>query len=108
MQSIKVLLVHGGNYTISFTDNNLVVTPAPLTVTASNNIMTYGGTIPTITPSYSSMQNSDTAPSTPATCSTMAIGTSAVGSYSSNCSDPDPFLTTPFLIFPLHSVTAAF
>ena len=74
------------NYTITYTPGTLTVNPVALTITASNGSMTYGGTVPTITPAYNGLQNSDIAPATPATCSTMATGASAVGSYSSSCS----------------------
>ena len=50
--------------------------------------MTYGGTPPTITPSYSGFVNGDTAASltTPPTCSTTATSHSPAGSYPSTCS----------------------
>jgi hypothetical protein len=50
--------------------------------------MTYGGTVPTITPSYSGFVNGDTSASltTQPTCSTTATSHSATGSYPSSCS----------------------
>ena len=50
--------------------------------------MTYGGSTPTITASYSGFVNGDTAASltTPPTCSTAATSASPVGSYPSSCS----------------------
>jgi hypothetical protein len=49
--------------------------------------MTYGGTVPTITASYSGFANGDTSASltTQPTCSTTATSTSPVGSYPSSC-----------------------
>ncbi len=40
------------NYTITLVKGSLAVTKAPLTITASSGSLTYGGTVPTITPSY--------------------------------------------------------
>ena len=48
------------NYTISYVDGSVTVTKAPLTITASSGSMTYGGTVPTITPGYSGFVNGDT------------------------------------------------
>ena len=75
-------------YTITYAPGDAVVTPAPVVVTASSGTMPYGGTVPTITPSYSGFLNGDT-PSvltnTP-TCSTTATSSSTVGgSYPSSC-----------------------
>jgi len=85
----------------TFTDNALNATAAtqsvslsgtgslgPLTITASSASMTYGGTPPTITASYSGFVNGDTSSSltTPPTCSTTATSTSPPGSYPSSCS----------------------
>ena len=50
--------------------------------------MTYGGTVPTITPGYTGFVNGDTAASltTPPVCSTTATSSSPVGSrYTSSC-----------------------
>jgi MBG domain (YGX type)/Bacterial Ig-like domain (group 3) len=76
------------NYTISYADAGVTVNQADLTITASSGSMTYGGTPPTITPSFSGFVNGDgpaslaTAPS----CSTAATSASPVGSYPSTCS----------------------
>jgi hypothetical protein len=50
--------------------------------------MTYGGSVPTITPSYSGFVNGDTSASltNPPTCDTTATSSSAVTSYPSSCS----------------------
>ena len=47
------------NYTLGYTDTGVTVSPAPLTTTASNGTMTYGGTPPAITPAYSGFVNGD-------------------------------------------------
>jgi hypothetical protein len=95
-----------GNYPITFTSSNynagppptggsvtlsdtLTVSPAgALTITASSGTMTYGGTVPTISPSGSGFVNGDTIASltTQPTCSTTATSTSLPGTYPSSCS----------------------
>ncbi len=45
------------NYTITYVSGSVAVSPAPLTVTASSGIMTYGGSPPAITASYSGFVN---------------------------------------------------
>src|SRR5205814_798528 len=57
------------------------VNTAVLTVTAGSPSMTYGGTVPTITPSYSGFKNGDTqsALSGAPSCSTTAASGSPVG-----------------------------
>ncbi len=76
------------NYSISYVDGSVNVTPAPLTITASSGSMTYGGTVPTITPMYSGLVNGDSAPATPPTCSTTATSSSPASppTYPSSCS----------------------
>jgi hypothetical protein len=76
------------NYTISYTSGTVQVMSAPLVIAASSPDMTYGGTVPTITPSYSGFVNGDGAGSltTPPTCSTTATMVSIVGSYPDSCS----------------------
>jgi hypothetical protein len=60
----------------------LTVTPAALTITADDKTMTYGGTLPALTASYSGLVNGDTSASltTPPTLSTVPAS-SHVGSY---------------------------
>ena len=84
------------NYTISYFGGSVTVNTATLTVTASSPTMTYGGTVPTITPIYAGFVNGDTSSSltTQPTCSTTATSSSPVSGspYSSSCSgaaDPD-------------------
>ncbi|HMD95960.1 MAG TPA: MBG domain-containing protein [Terriglobia bacterium] len=76
------------NYAISYVGGTVTDSAAALAITASSASMTYGGTVPLITPSYSGLVNGDTAASlsTPPTCSTTATSRSATGSYPSSCS----------------------
>jgi hypothetical protein len=78
------------NYAFSYAGGSVTVSPAPLTVTASSGAMTYGGTIPTITPGYAGFENADTASNliTAPTCSTAATTASPVSGspYASSCS----------------------
>jgi hypothetical protein len=66
----------------------LKTSPPTLTITASSGSMTYGGTVPTITPSYSGFVNGDTPASltTAPTCSTTATSSSPAGPHPSSCS----------------------
>ena len=48
------------NYTISYVGGEVVVGTAVLVVSASSDTMTYGGALPTVTPSYSGFVNGDT------------------------------------------------
>jgi subtilase family serine protease len=81
---------NSSDYSIVYvgTANAFVVSPAPLQVTASNGTMDYGGTVPTITPSYAGFVNGQNASAftSPPTCSTTALSTSNVGTYPSSCS----------------------
>jgi len=78
------------NYTITYMPGTLTVSPVPLTITASSATMTYGGTVPAITPSFSGFvlgQNSGVLTAQPV-CSTVAISSSPVSGspYPSSCS----------------------
>ena len=80
------------------TPDSLVVSAAPLVVTASSGSMTYGGGPPTITASYSGFVNGDDATdlTTAPSCSTSATSSSPVGSYAATCSgavDPNYAIT---------------
>ncbi len=68
------------DYTISYATGTLTVTPAPLTITADNESMTYGGTMPALTVSYAGFVNGDTPASlsTQPTLSTTATAGSHV------------------------------
>lgn len=79
----------GSNYTIQgYTPGTFTISPASLTITASDGTMTYGDSAPTITPSYSGFMNSDSATSltTAPTCGTAATSGSGAGQYASSCS----------------------
>jgi hypothetical protein len=69
------------NYTVIETDATLTVSPAALTVTADNQGMTYGGSVPTLTYHYSGLVNGDTSASFTGGLATTATGSSGVGSY---------------------------
>jgi hypothetical protein len=50
----------GGNYTVTYVGNNLVITPRTLTVTATPVSKLYGSADPTLTYTHSTLYNSDT------------------------------------------------
>jgi hypothetical protein len=56
-----------------------------VTVTAPTLTMTYGGAVPTITPSYAGLALGQTQPPTPPTCVTTATSTSPAGVYVASC-----------------------
>lgn len=72
----------------STVSGTLVVNGVPLTITASNGTMTYGGPVPTITPAFAGFvlgQTNLTGLTVQPTCSTAATNASPVGSYGSSC-----------------------
>jgi hypothetical protein len=71
------------NYTITYVNGSITVNPAPLTITANNQSMTYGGTVPTLTVSYSGFVNHDTSASltTQPTITTTGTKSSPAGTY---------------------------
>ncbi len=75
------------NYTIAYSAGSLSVTPAPLSITASSDSITYGGTPSAITPIASGLVNneSDSVLGPVLTCGTTVVPTTPVGTYSSNC-----------------------
>jgi hypothetical protein len=86
-----------GTYTVTVSDSGPfgatsvttteVVKPAPLTVTADNQSMTYGGALPTFTASYSGFLNGDTSSALSGTlaCATIATSSSPIGTYPITC-----------------------
>ncbi|MEO6104331.1 MAG: FG-GAP-like repeat-containing protein, partial [Pseudoxanthomonas sp.] len=48
------------NYTITYTDGDLTITPVPLTITADDKTKVYGDPVPTLTASYTGFVNSET------------------------------------------------
>jgi hypothetical protein len=88
------------NYSSSTSNTDtLTINPAPLTITASNQSMVYGGPFPTLTPAlYSGFVNGDTIASltTPGTLTTTATASSPVGNYiniESGASSPNYTIT---------------
>jgi hypothetical protein len=71
------------NYAVTNTPGVLTVNAAVLTVTAANQTMNYGGTLPSLTYSFTGFVNGDTASvvSGTASLSTTAVATSPAGSY---------------------------
>jgi len=69
------------NYTVSYVNGSLTVSPAALTITADNQSMTYGGSVPTLTYHYSGLVNGDTSASFTGGLTTTATPSSGVGSY---------------------------
>ena len=76
------------NYDISYVDGSVTMTPAPLSITASSETMTYGGSVPTITPIVAGLQNGDDPSVLGAglTCDTAADSSSPAGDDASACS----------------------
>jgi len=93
------------NYTLTYVAGTMSVTPAPLTIWASNGAMVYGGTPPVITPEYVGLVAGDTAatfsisPNVAPTCTTTPVlnNTTPVGTYPSICSGAtDPNYTISY------------
>ncbi len=75
------------NYSITYQDGSVSVTPAPLTITASSGMVSYGGNPPTVSPSWTVSRTARAVVlGAGLTCSTTATSSSAVGSYSTSCS----------------------
>jgi hypothetical protein len=71
-----------GDYSLTEPKTTANITPAPLTVRASTNeSMTYGGTVPTLTYTYTGLVNGDTTASFTGRLSTTATASSSVGAY---------------------------
>ncbi len=62
-------------------DESFTVAPAPLTVSSTNESMTYGGTAPTLTYTYTGVVNSGTSPTFSGSLATTATSSSNVGGY---------------------------
>ncbi len=89
-----------GNYSIAYSYGALTVAPAPLSITATpaSTTMTYGGPVPSVTPTYAGLVNGNSAPAIPPTCTTTARATSPVagspyGATCSGASDPNYAVT---------------
>ncbi len=85
------------NYTITYDSGTLTINPASLTISADSKAMTYGGTLPALTATYTGLVNGDTpatflmSPNKAPTLSTV-LATSHAGKYAitaGGASDPD-------------------
>ena len=68
------------DYSISYVAGTLTVTPAPLTVTANNQTMVYGGAVPALTYTYTGLVNGDSSASFTGSLATAATSSSSAGS----------------------------
>ena len=73
----------GQSYLINYLPGTLTVNPAPLTITAGNTAMTYGGSAPSFTASYAGFVNGDSAGSltTPVSLTSTGNSHSNAGTY---------------------------
>ncbi len=80
--------VTDANYSVTYVPGTVQVVQAPLVVAASSGSMPYGGTPPTITPTYTGFVNSEnqSALNSVPVCTTAATSSSPVGTYPSTCS----------------------
>lgn len=71
------------NYTVTYEPGTLTVTKAPLTMTARNKTMDYGGRVPTLEVDYEGLKNSEAKPAwtVEPTITTAASSTSDAGTY---------------------------
>ena len=77
------------NYSFTYVGGIVTVTSSTnpvVTVTAKSATVTYGGSIPAITPTYTGFTGGQTTPATGATCTTTATSSSPVGTYPTTCS----------------------
>ena len=72
-----------GNYAITYKAGSLTVNKAPLVITADNQSMSYGGTLPALSASYSGFVNGDTTASLTqaATVASSVPATAGTGSF---------------------------
>src|SRR5206468_1597838 len=70
------------NYAISYANGTLTVNKAALTITADDKSMTYGGSVPTLTATYSGLVNGDSSSVVSGlSLSASATSSSDVGTY---------------------------
>ena len=83
---------NAAGYTISYGTAQLRINPAPLTVTANNDTMAYGGPLPSLSASYSGAVGGDSVGSLASltVCQTSANNRSQVGTYPVDCREDDP------------------
>jgi len=74
------------NYNISYNQGTLTINPAPLTITADDKTMTYGGAVPALTVTYTGLVNGDgpSSMTVQPTLLTLATSLSPVGPYAIN------------------------
>jgi len=73
------------NYSITFVNGQLVITPAPLPIAADNKTRLYGDANPPLTATFSGLTNGDTAAAIPGVAlTTPAVPASNVGNYAIN------------------------
>jgi MBG domain (YGX type)/FG-GAP-like repeat len=86
--AVSATFAGDGVYSSSSATGDLIVHPAPLTITASSATITYGGARPAVTASYAGFVNGDTAAALSAapTCTSSASSQPAVGTYTTSCS----------------------
>jgi ELWxxDGT repeat protein len=84
------------DYAISYQQGTLTVTPAALTITADNQSMVYGGSLPALTASYSGLVNGNGPSAVSGLTLATVPATSHAGTYAitaSGASDPDYAIT---------------
>jgi hypothetical protein len=71
------------NYTILYVSGTFSITPVPLVIKANNASMSYGGSIPSLSATYTGFVNGDNASSltTPPSLTTTATSASPIGTY---------------------------
>jgi hypothetical protein len=74
------------DYSVVIQGSTFAVNQAPLTVNAPSASATFGEVPATFQPAYTGLVNGQTAPATPARCSSTATDTSASGKYRITCS----------------------
>ena len=65
------------NYTIIYVPGTLTIMPAPLAITANDQNMVYGGTLPALTATFAGLVNGDT----PSTVAGLELATVSAGSH---------------------------
>lgn len=83
MYPVKQMDATAQNYVFEYEDGTLTVNKAPLTMTANDKTMSYGGAIPTFDAKYEGLKNNETQPVwlTAPSLSTTATSASKVGTY---------------------------
>ncbi len=79
--SISAVYTPTGSFVGSSGSLSQTVNPAPLTVTATGESMTYGGAVPALTYTYTGLVNGDTSATFSGGLATTATSSSSVGSY---------------------------